>query len=110
MNLREFKKRINKIEDELIRVAGKYGLCSFIREDLKDVLIVNSISPVSHFDIWMSPHSIEGAFKDAREIGGVDGLVVYWLGYKIPENLPRRVDTLRLWEQIVISDKEYLKW
>jgi hypothetical protein len=95
MKLREFRKVVNQVEEVLLS-EEPLGVCCTLR-------IVSHFGLSSNFCYWMAPRNMYNI-----PIAGVDGFFAFWLGLRSAENLPRRIDTLRLWEQICITEKLYL--
>ena len=97
MLLTEFKAAINKAEELLIKDKGGSGVCLALQ-----------LSTRWYYHMKRSyNHLCRPYFKNGSDKCGVDGLDAYFNGDTVPRNLPRRIDSLRLFEQIAISDNLY---
>jgi len=116
MKLKDFKNLINKAENKLLKPYYKGGVCYLLDKELKQIIYLsfkcntNTIDCeadclASLFDIVCCPKH-----KTGYDMVGVDNLWGLWLGYFTLENIPRRIDTLRFFEQYCISEKLYEKF
>ena len=96
MKLAVFKEGINKTEKMQRARYKDQGICGSLIDGFG--LFCNFVPVKRKFFVLFRP------LDRNRDI---DGVHTYWLGNLNKENLQRRIDTLRFFEQVCITEKHY---
>ena len=93
MNLKEFEKLTGDVE---LAVKHRGFVCSSIGRSFRDYFGHPFNRARKSFEDHMTP---DGAYTCSA-----------WLGDNTKGNIPVRLDTFNRWKDIVLKNKEYLKW